>query len=130
MKTQSVYKNAIIVIGVILFSLSSSAQENNETLTPAINKSTYRTAFGLRAGITSGLTIKHFVTNAGAIEGIVGVWPNSFTITALYEHHVNAGHRDYPCILVVVLTLLLELAEFITMKMAAEEIFIAQEMLV
>lgn len=91
MKTQSVYKIAIIVLGVVMFSVSSEAQETNGTLTPAINKSTYRTAFGLRAGITSGLTIKHFVTEAGAIEGIAGVWPNSFTLTALYEHHVSAG---------------------------------------
>lgn len=55
---------------------------------PAINSANYHTAIGLRAGGTSGLTIKHFVANGNAIEGIIGAWPNAFSITGLYEWHV------------------------------------------
>ena len=55
---------------------------------PAINTENYHTAIGLRAGGTSGLTIKHFMGNGNAIEGIVGAWPNAFSVTGLYEWHV------------------------------------------
>lgn len=58
----------------------------------AINTNTYRTAIGLRAGGTSGLTIKHFFgENNAAVEGIIGVWPNALSLTALYEKHVSTG---------------------------------------
>lgn len=49
----------------------------------------YNTAIGLRAGGTSGLTIKRFVGN-NAIEGIIGFAPNAFSITGLYEIHAAA----------------------------------------
>lgn len=53
--------------------------------------STYHTAIGLRAGGTSGLTVKHFMGSGAALEGIVGLWNNAFSLTGLYEKHVGAG---------------------------------------
>lgn len=57
----------------------------------SINSSTYRTAIGLRAGGTSGLTVKHFMGSGAALEGIVGLWSNAFSITGLYEKHASSG---------------------------------------
>ncbi len=56
----------------------------------AIEGQSYKTAIGLRAGGTSGLTVKHFVGNRAAIEGIVGVWNRGLSATVLYERHINA----------------------------------------
>ncbi len=48
----------------------------------------YNTAFGIRLGGTSGLTIKHFYKPATAVEGIVGTFGNGFSLTALLEKHL------------------------------------------
>jgi hypothetical protein len=48
----------------------------------------YNTGIGVRlGGVTSGLSIKHFVNSQGAIEGILGFGYHSFLITGLYEQH-------------------------------------------
>lgn len=44
----------------------------------------YSTAIGLRAGETSGLTIKKSL-GSNALEGIIGVWGSGFSFTGLYE---------------------------------------------
>ncbi len=55
-------------------------------------KAQYNTAIGLRAGFTSGLTVKHFFGGGNkAVEGIIGLWPYSTSITGLYEVHKGAG---------------------------------------
>ncbi|RED91908.1 hypothetical protein [Marinoscillum furvescens] len=56
----------------------------------AINSSTYHTAVGVRGLGTSGLTIKHFTGSNKAIEGIIGLWPDAFSATLLFEKYVNA----------------------------------------
>jgi hypothetical protein len=56
----------------------------------SINSSSYKTAIGLRAGGTSGLTIKHFTSSYTAFEGILGIWHRSVTATLLYEKHAAA----------------------------------------
>lgn len=65
------------------------------TLPFAVNaqstSSSYNTAIGLRAGGTSGLTVKHFTSKGAAWEGIIGLWNNAFSLTALYEKHAHAG---------------------------------------
>ncbi|MBU2020435.1 MAG: hypothetical protein KJ941_12375 [Bacteroidetes bacterium] len=48
----------------------------------------YNTAIGLRAGGTSGLTIKQALGGNRAFEGIIGVWNYGFTVTGLYEIYV------------------------------------------
>jgi hypothetical protein len=52
------------------------------------NNGGYRTAIGIRAGETSGLTFKRFVSPNMAVEGIIGFFPNAIGITGLYEGYV------------------------------------------
>lgn len=47
----------------------------------------YKTGIGLRGGFTSGITIKHFISDKAAIEGIFGSRWRGFSITGLYELH-------------------------------------------
>lgn len=47
----------------------------------------YKTAIGLRGGFTSGLTVKHFISDKAAIEGILGSRWRGLSITGLYELH-------------------------------------------
>jgi len=49
----------------------------------------YRTAIGFRAGgLTSGLTIRHFIEPTIALEGIASFGYHSFILTGLYEKHL------------------------------------------
>ncbi|MES2559391.1 MAG: hypothetical protein V4590_06600 [Bacteroidota bacterium] len=61
------------------------------TQSQSINSGSYHTAIGLRAGGTSGLTVKHFISSGAALEGIIGIWNNAFSITGLYEKHSGTG---------------------------------------
>ncbi len=88
MKTLGNFKRKLIVAGLFL-SVCAKAQQS-AVIAPQ-NKTNYNTAIGLRAGGTSGLTIKHFFGSANAIEGIVGIWPNTISLTGLYEKNVGAG---------------------------------------
>jgi hypothetical protein len=94
MKTK-IISTAIITAG-LLFTLTVEAQTTTKTVTviesvPAYTTSNpYNTAIGVRAGETSGLTIKHFTGENRAIEAIVGIWPNALGLTALYEKHADA----------------------------------------
>ncbi len=58
-----------------------------------VNAQSYTTAVGVRltsnsSAITSGFTIKHFINEETALEGIVGV-NNGLGICGLYEKHFN-----------------------------------------
>jgi hypothetical protein len=67
-------KKAIYTLAITIgFTFSTEAQLN------------YNTAVGLRAGGTSGLTLKQALGNNKAIEGIIGIWNYGFTVTGLYE---------------------------------------------
>ncbi len=50
----------------------------------------YNTAIGIRGIGTSGLTIKHFTRANKAVEGIIGFYPDAFSVTVLLENYVNA----------------------------------------
>jgi hypothetical protein len=53
--------------------------------------STYNTGIGLRGGLASGLTVKHFIREGAALEGIISpAYKGSFIITGLYEIHAPA----------------------------------------
>ena len=56
--------------------------------------STYSNAVGLRAGETSGLTLKHFFSSGNAVEAIIGVWPYACGITGLYEKYVPVKNAN------------------------------------
>jgi len=50
-----------------------------------INAQSYNTGIGLRAGNLPGITIKHFVSNTGAMEGILSWYKQGFVVCGLYE---------------------------------------------
>ena len=69
-------------LGIALFAIASNAQD-------------YRTAIGLRGGWPSnGLTVKHFLNEKNALEGILATSYEGFVVTALYENEHWTGH--YP----------------------------------
>lgn len=47
----------------------------------------YTTGIGLRAGVTNGLTVKHFISQDAALEGILHARWGGFLVTGLYEVH-------------------------------------------
>jgi hypothetical protein len=65
---------------------SLNAQTGKSTST-SLGDQSYKTGIGLRLGYESGLTIKHFVSANGALEGILsrGWGYGGFRITGLYE---------------------------------------------
>jgi len=50
----------------------------------------YSTGIGLRGGLFNGITIKHFVGNHNAFEGIISSRWQGFNVTGLYEIHNQA----------------------------------------
>lgn len=77
------------VLGFLVVPLH--AQELPE---PSIHSSSYHTGIGLRAGETSGLTVKQFVANRHALEFIAGIWHHGFSGTLMYEHYSPAFNVD------------------------------------
>ncbi len=69
-----------ILLSVFLFSFSF-AQD-------------YNTGIGLRGGFASGLTLKHFVSERTAFEGIVASRWKGLELTVLYEIHNRAFDVD------------------------------------
>lgn len=67
----------LLVVAIFLNGMFGIAQENS-----------YKTAIGLRAGETSGLTIKQFVGSSTAFEGILGMWSHGLSATLLFEKYV------------------------------------------
>lgn len=47
----------------------------------------YNTGIGLRGGFSSGITVKHFLSNNSALEGILSTRWQGFNLTGLYEVH-------------------------------------------
>ena len=78
---------ALTILGFMILSLSAA---NGQEIEPEINSVDYNTAIGVRAGQTSGLTIKHFTNRNTAWEGILGFWNNGFSATVIREKHVPA----------------------------------------
>jgi len=50
----------------------------------------YTTGIGVRGGFSNGLTIKHFISERAAIEGIISSRWKGFNLTGLYEIHQQA----------------------------------------
>ncbi|MGM0532122.1 MAG: hypothetical protein ACQER7_12310 [Bacteroidota bacterium] len=73
----------IIITCLIAFSFASisSAQD-------------YNTGIGVRGGFFSGLTVKHFISQNSALEGIVSSRWNGFNLTGLYEIHSRAFNAE------------------------------------
>jgi hypothetical protein len=54
----------------------------------------YNTGIGLRGGFANGITIKHFVSDKAAFEGIIASRWRGVELTALYEIHGRAFDTD------------------------------------
>ena len=54
------------------------------------NAQDYKTGVGIRAGFSSGLTIKYFENHKAAFEGLLTTRWQGFDITGLYEIHNQA----------------------------------------
>lgn len=68
-------KKIIVLVLIAISSMTTNAQD-------------YATGIGFRlGGMSSGITVKHFLSSTGALEGIVGFGRHSFIITGLYEKH-------------------------------------------
>ncbi|MBD8489614.1 hypothetical protein IFO69_12735 [Echinicola sp. CAU 1574] len=65
---------AVFAVAIMVISHQAEAQ-------------TYSTGVGLRAGVTNGLTVKHFLGYDAAIEGILHTRWKGLVITGLYEVH-------------------------------------------
>lgn len=76
----------IFAIGIITAITGTLHAQSSST-----GSSDYRTALGIRAGGTSGVTFKRFVGSGNALEFIAGAWSYGFSLTGLYENHQNAG---------------------------------------
>ena len=55
----------------------------------------YGTGVGVRGGLSNGITVKHFIGEKTAIEGLLATRWGGFEITGLYEIH-NAAAFDAP----------------------------------
>lgn len=93
-------KTLIITTAVIFanlaFSEATYAQRKDEAQISANEFPYYKTAIGLRGGGTSGATLKHFTSQRTAVEGILGIWYNAFSVTGLIERYVPAGISSIP----------------------------------
>ena len=54
------------------------------------NAQDYNTGIGIRGGLSNGLTIKHFLNQKSAVEGIIISRWQGFAVTGLYELHATA----------------------------------------
>lgn len=64
------------------------------TMAIAINAQDYKTGIGLRGGFSQGLTIKHFLSEKAALEGLLTTRWRGFEMTGLYEVHNTAFDVD------------------------------------
>jgi hypothetical protein len=67
-------KHFLIAFALMLGSLSTNAQD-------------YVNSVGVRAGLSQGLTFKHFMTTNDAVEGLLATRWGGFNLTGLYERH-------------------------------------------
>lgn len=80
----------LITACLISLTISNASFGQSELPELAVKSSTYKTAIGVRAGETSGLTVKQFIGGPNALEGIFGVWHHGLSATLLYERYAPA----------------------------------------
>lgn len=76
-------KRTLITLAILTFiTITAGAQD-------------YKTAIGLRGGYpANGVTIKHFLSQSNAVEGILATSHGGFVVTGLYENEHWTG--EYP----------------------------------
>jgi hypothetical protein len=80
---QSISRMIFISILVLFTFINSQAQSHS------VNSSSYRTALGVKVWDGGGISLKHFVYEDNALEGVLYFWNRGWRITGLYEIH---GH--------------------------------------
>ena len=60
----------------------------------AANAQDYNNAIGIRGGLFSGLTLKHFIGDRAALEALLETRWSGLGVTGLYEIHANAFDVD------------------------------------
>lgn len=63
-------------------------------LTFTVNAQDYKTSIGLRAGVPYGISVKHFLSETNAVEGILASRWGGFVVTGIYENEHWTG--EYP----------------------------------
>ncbi|MEI9934311.1 MAG: hypothetical protein WDM71_05545 [Ferruginibacter sp.] len=54
----------------------------------------YTTAVGIKLAPATALTVKHFINDDNAIEGLASFWSHGFRLTGLYEFHHDISDMD------------------------------------
>ena len=73
-------KRIFMLIAVLTFTASFTQAQARD----------YNTGLGLRGGRFNGLTIKHFIENDTAFEGIISTRWQGYNVTGLFEKHKTA----------------------------------------
>lgn len=90
-------KKGIAILGIIIcFSIlvnKGNAQKKHHNTSSDIE---YKTALGVKFGWFEGgaITIKHFVSDNTALEGLASFWNKGFRFTGLYEFYWNIPNAD------------------------------------
>lgn len=76
------FKFSLIAFAIFFISNATQAQD-------------YSTGIGLRAGtFQNGITIKHFIGEEDAVEGILGIGSGAFVVTGFYQRHADGLDVD------------------------------------
>src|SRR4051812_17735738 len=67
-------------LAVLVFISTSSAQSMGRT---------YKTALGIKVLDGAGISLKHFLNDRDALEGVAFFWSHGTRITGLYELHFD-----------------------------------------
>jgi len=88
MKNNNKILSLVIALVLTVITQTAFAQKATSSISSSDDGgNSYKTGVGIRGGLTSGLTIKHFISDKAAIEVIVGSRWRGFNIAGLYELH-------------------------------------------
>ena len=89
-------KTILLATGMIFIICVNVSAQRNATKRGSIstNSSNYTTALGIKFLDGAGVTLKHFVNEKAAIEGIGYFWNRGARITGLYELHFDIAGAD------------------------------------
>ena len=76
-------KLKLIFAGLLFIAISFNAKSQD-----------YVNSVGLRAGLSNGISYKHFLSTTDAAEGILTTRYGGFNLTGLYERHLDSFDVD------------------------------------
>lgn len=90
------FPKALFTLALIMFVAVAANAQNNKNQSSGGGQAGYKTGIGLRGGWEGGLTVKHFMGDKKAIEGILsrGWGWGGYRITGLYEIHKSFPGAD------------------------------------